>query len=111
MTKKSGMELWPCRNRREKNLFQLVCGNAIAEIEGKKIVGMNLWQWHCRNRMKKKILPIDLWQYHCRNKGVKKKIWAIVAIPLPKMGRRKKNGFRNSINVAVAFVLVVFLFH
>ena len=32
------MELWQwhCRNRREKNLFQLVCGNAIAEIEGKK---------------------------------------------------------------------------
>ena len=42
MTKKSGMELWQwhCRNRREKNLFQLVCGNAIAEIEGKK----NLWE-------------------------------------------------------------------
>ena len=58
MTKKSGMELWPCRNRREKNLFQLVCDNAIAEIEGKKIVGMNLWQWHCRNRMKKKSLQL-----------------------------------------------------
>ena len=38
-------------NRREKNLFQLVFGNTIAEIEGKKkLVGMNLWQWYCRNR-------------------------------------------------------------
>ena len=27
---------WHCRNRREKNLLQLVCGNGIAEIEGKK---------------------------------------------------------------------------
>ena len=35
------MELWQwhCRNRREKKLFQLVCGNVIAEIEGKKICG------------------------------------------------------------------------
>ena len=67
MTKKSGMELWQwhCRNRREKNLFQLVYGNAIVEIEGKKkLVGMNLWQWHCRNRMKKKIVAIGLWQWH-----------------------------------------------
>ena len=32
------MELWQrhCRNRREKNLSQLVCGNAIAKIEGGK---------------------------------------------------------------------------
>ena len=68
------MELWQwhCRNRREKNLFQLVCGNAIAEIEGKKkkLVAMNLWQWHCRNRMKKKkFVAIGLWQWHCRNRG------------------------------------------
>ena len=27
---------WHCRNRREKKLFQLVCGNVIAEIEEKK---------------------------------------------------------------------------
>ena len=49
MTKKSGMELWQwhCWNRREKNLFQLVCGNAIAEIEGKK--KKNLWEWICGN--------------------------------------------------------------
>ena len=26
---------WHCRNRREKKLLQLVCGNAIAEIGGK----------------------------------------------------------------------------
>ena len=37
----------------------------------------------------KKNLPIGLWQCHCRNKGVKKKFWAIVTIPLPKMGRKK----------------------
>ena len=35
-------------------------GNGIAEIEGKKIVGMDLWQWHCRNRKEKKIVVIDL---------------------------------------------------
>ena len=69
------MELWQwhCQTRREKNLFQLVCGNAIAEIEGKKIVAMNLWQWHCRNRMKKKIVAIGLWQWQCRNRGEIKK--------------------------------------
>ena len=78
MTKKSGKELWQwhCQTRREKNLFQLVCGNAIAEIEGKKIVGMNLWQWHCRNRMKKTIVAIGLWQWHCRNRGEIKKKYA-----------------------------------
>ena len=27
---------WHCRNRREKKLLQLVCGNAIVEIERKK---------------------------------------------------------------------------
>ena len=34
------MELWQwhCRNRREKKIV-LVCGNAIAEIGGKKICG------------------------------------------------------------------------
>ena len=30
---------WHCRNRREKKLLQLVCGNVIAEI-GKKIVAI-----------------------------------------------------------------------
>ena len=50
------MELWQwhCRNRMEKKNLQLVCGNAIAEIEG------NFF------------------------------FLAIVAIPLPKMGRKKK---------------------
>ena len=33
---------WHCRNRREKKLLQLVCGNAIAEIGGKKFVAMPL---------------------------------------------------------------------
>ena len=31
---------------------------------------MNLWQWHCRNRMKKKnFVAVGLWQWHCRNRG------------------------------------------
>ena len=32
------MELWQwhCRNRMKKKFFQLVCGNAIAEIRGQK---------------------------------------------------------------------------
>ena len=46
------------------------CGNGIAEIGWKKKIAIGLWQCHCRNR------------------GVKKKL-AIVAIPLPKMGRKK----------------------
>ena len=55
------------------------CGNDIAEIGGKKIyfswflaiplpklrekkklVGMNLWQWHYRNRMKEKKILLQL---------------------------------------------------
>ena len=40
---------WHCRNRREKKLLQLVCGNGIAEIEGKKcgneFVAMALPKW------------------------------------------------------------------
>ena len=36
--KKVAIDLWQwhCRNRREKKLLQLVCGNGIAEIEGEK---------------------------------------------------------------------------
>ena len=62
------MELWQwhCQNRREKDLFQLVFGNAIAKIEGKKkLVGMNLWQWHYRNCIKKK--KKNLLQLVCGN--------------------------------------------
>ena len=41
------MELWQwhCQNRREKKLLQLVCGNGIAQIEGKK----KKWQLICGN--------------------------------------------------------------
>ena len=55
---------------------------------------MELWQWHCRNRMEKKncnwlvAMPLP-------KQGGKKKKLAIEAIPLPKMGRKKKSGFRN----------------
>ena len=57
------MELWQwhCQNRRKKNLFMLVCGNAIAEIGGKKIVAIvamplpKIWEEKknsgCRNHM------------------------------------------------------------
>ena len=31
---------WHCRNRKEKKLLQLVCGNAIAEIGEKKFVAI-----------------------------------------------------------------------
>ena len=34
-------------------MLQLVCDNGIAEIRGKKMVAISLWQWHCRNRRKK----------------------------------------------------------
>ena len=39
--KKVAIDLWQwhCRNRREKKLLQLVCGNGIAKIEGEK-----MWQ-------------------------------------------------------------------
>ena len=74
----------------KKNLLQLVCGNGIAEIEGKKIVGMNLWQCHCRNRREKNCwnefvamaLPkqeekkkklFDFWQWHCRNRKLEER--------------------------------------
>ena len=36
----------------------MICGNGIAEIEGGKIVGMNMWQWHCQNRKEKKLLKL-----------------------------------------------------
>ena len=97
-------------------MLQLVCGNAIAEIEGekcgnefvamtsmalpiaeiegKKIVGMNFWQWHCQNRRKK-----NLFMLVCGNAIAEiggKKIVAIVAMPLPKIWEEKKNsGCRN----------------
>ena len=66
----------------KKKKWQLICGNGIAEIEGGKIVGMNMWQWHCQNRREKKLLKLvcgnsiaeiegkkivglGLWQWHC----------------------------------------------
>ena len=63
--------------------------------------------------MKKKNLPIGLWQYHYRNKGVKKKNLGNCDNPIVENGKEKnkKSSFRNSINVEVAFVLFVFLFH
>jgi len=35
-------------------LWQLICGNGIAEIGGKKILAIDLWQCCCRNGRKKK---------------------------------------------------------
>ena len=50
---------------------------------------MELWQWHCQNRMKKKIFQLVCGNAIAEIRGVKKKFWAIVTIPLPKMGRKK----------------------
>ena len=81
----------------------MICGNGIAEIEEKKIVGMDLWQWHCRKRREKKLLQwicgngiakIEgkknlwewIWQWHCQNRRGKK----IVAIDLPNIGGERE---------------------
>ena len=45
-------------SKKKKEKWQLICGNGIAEIEGGKIVGMNMWQWHCQNRREKKLLKL-----------------------------------------------------
>ena len=60
----------------------------------KKKSGMELWQWHCRNRMEKKFCNWFVAMPLPKQAG-KKKILAIVKNPLPKMGRKKKSGFRN----------------
>ena len=61
------MELWQwhCRNRMGKKLH-LVCGNAIAEIGGKKIFFWQLWQFHCRKWEGKKKVVSEIWR------GIKK---------------------------------------
>ena len=56
---------WHCRNRREKKLLQLVCGNAIAEIRG-KICG-NCGNVIAKNGRKKKAVAEIC-------EGIKKKI-------------------------------------
>ena len=33
--------------------MEWICGNVIAEIGGKKIVTIGLWQCHCQNRREK----------------------------------------------------------
>ena len=72
---------------------------------------MELWQWHCQNRMKKKIFQLVCGNAIAEIRG-KKKILGNCGNPIAENGNeKKKKGFRNSINVAVAFVLVVFLFH
>ena len=38
----------------EKSLWQLICGNGIAEMGGKKIVAVDLWQCCCQNGREKK---------------------------------------------------------
>ena len=64
------MELWQwhCRNRMGKKLH-LVCGNAIAEIGGKKIFFWQLWQFHCRKWEGKKKVVSEIWG------GIKKKCY------------------------------------
>ena len=45
--KKNRRNLWQCccRNGRGGKLWQLICGNGIAKMGGKK---KELWQWSCR---------------------------------------------------------------
>ena len=82
---------WHCQNRRKKKfvamtlpkqrgkkLWQLICGNGIAEIEGKKkFVGMDLWQWHCRNRREKKLLQLICRKLEERENCLNKKKYSI----------------------------------
>ena len=41
------------KKKKKKKKVEWICGNGIAEIGGKKIVAIGLWQYHCRNREKK----------------------------------------------------------
>ena len=56
--------------KKKKKKVEWNCGNGIAEIGGKKIVAIGLRQCHCRNMGENFV--------------------AIVAMPLPKMGGKKK---------------------
>ena len=44
MTKKSGMELWPCRNSRKKIYFSWFVAMPLPKLRRKK-----LWEWICGN--------------------------------------------------------------
>ena len=55
----------------------MICGNSIAKIEGQKIVGINLWQWHCQNRRKKKIVGMTVFS----DKQEVKKQWKKCNLP------------------------------
>ena len=61
----------------QKKIVELICGNGIAKIGGKKNVAIGLWQCHCQNRGKKNLW--QLWQCHCqkweRKKIVVAEIW------------------------------------
>ena len=85
------MELWQwhCRNRRQKKLFQLVYGNAIAEIGGEK------WEWICGNGIAEIGGEKKLLQLVCGN-GIdeieeKKKCghWFVAMELLPKQEEKK----------------------
>ena len=73
-------------------------------------------EWNCGNGIAEILLKKKIFQLVCGNaiaeiRG-KKKILGNCGNPIAENGKeKKKNGFRNSINVAAAFVLVVFLFH
>ena len=38
----------------KKKQQQLICGNVVIEMEGKKIEAIDLWQWNCQNGRGKK---------------------------------------------------------
>ena len=42
--------------------MEWICGNVIAEIGGKKIVTIGLWQCHCQKWEEKKIVGAEIWE-------------------------------------------------
>ena len=57
----------------KKKKWQLICGNGIVEIEGKKNCGSEFVAMALQKFEGKKIVAISLWQWHCQNRRKKKK--------------------------------------
>ena len=56
-------------------LWQLICGNGIAKMGGKKIVPIDLWQCCCQNGREKKNVTIGCVFWNCQNGREKKELW------------------------------------
>ena len=59
-----------------------------------KICYENIVKIVCNYHFLKKKSGMELWQWHCRNRGVKKK-FGNCGNPIVENGKEKKNGFRN----------------